>query len=33
MPANYDVKLTKTDGFSNEVQLVLDKTEETLEKS
>ena len=29
MPANYDVKLTKTDGSSNEVQLVLDKTEET----
>ena len=29
MPANYDVKLTKTDGSSNEVQLVLDRTEQT----
>jgi len=29
MPSNYDVKLTKTDGSSNEVRLSLDRTSET----
>ena len=29
MPSNYDVKLSKTDGSSNEVLLTLDRTAET----
>ena len=29
MPSNYDVKLTKTDGSTNEVRLTLDRTSES----